>query len=61
MTPLNEDVTQVSFVSCPGMLSSDTSTSLVVPGGTKQVRAGISLNLFYFLIKRSIKYGLHKD
>lgn len=61
MTPLNEDMTQVSFVSCPGMLSFDTSASLVMPGGNKQVRAGISQNLFYLVIKRSVKSGLYKD
>lgn len=58
MTPLNNDMTQVSFVSCPGMLSSDTSTNLVMPGGKKQVRDGISQNLFYLVIKRSVKYNV---
>lgn len=61
MTPLNEAMTQVSFVSCPGMLSFDTSTSLVMLGGNKQVRAGISQNLCYLLIKRPVKYDLYKQ
>lgn len=61
MTPLNEAMTQVAFVSCPGVLSFDTSTSLVMPGGNKQVGAAISQNLFYLLIKRPVKYGLYKE
>lgn len=60
MTPLNEAMTQVSFVSCPGVLSFDTSTSLVMPGGNKRGRAGISKGLLYLLIKRPGKYGLYK-
>jgi len=61
MTSLNEKVAQVSFVSCPDMLFSDTSACLVMPGGNKQVRAGISQNLFYLVIKRPVKSGLYKD
>lgn len=61
MTPLNEDMTQVSFVSCPGMLSFDTSTCLVMPGGNKQVRAGISQNSIYLVIKGPVKSDLYKD
>ena len=61
MTPLNEDMTQVSFVSCPGMLSFDTATSLVMPGGNKQVRDEISQNSFSLVIKRPAKSGLYKD
>lgn len=62
MTPLNEAMTQVSFVSCPGVLSFDTSTSLVMPGGNKQGRAGISQNLFLDKKARkvwSLKRGQH--
>lgn len=60
ITPLTEKKAQVSFVSCPDMLFSDTSTSLVIPRGTKQVRAGISQNSLYLAIKRSVKSGLNK-
>lgn len=55
MTPLNEAMTQVSFVSCPGVLSFDTSTSLVMPGGNKQVRAGISQKFVLFVDKKASK------
>lgn len=61
MTPLNEKMAQVSFVSCPDTLFSDTSASLVMPGGNKQVSTGISQNLFYLVIKRPVKSGLYKD